>query len=116
MLTLLGATPYEATSQIAWILASVVALALVVAVVAWIVRRATIRSNDSDHLSGGFSLSDIRRMHREGLMSDEEFESTKRLLLAQGRSLMDDEDGGSEKNSGSDSDKMIDEDPTPPGS
>ena len=31
--------------------------------------------------SGGFTLSDLRRMHKEGRMTDEEFEKAKMLIV-----------------------------------
>ncbi len=32
--------------------------------------------------AGGFTLSDLRRLHREGKMSDAEFEATRRRIVA----------------------------------
>lgn len=32
--------------------------------------------------AGGFTLADLRRLHREGKMSDEEFEATRRRIVA----------------------------------
>lgn len=34
---------------------------------------------------GGFTLGDIRQLHREGRMTDEEFEKAKALILGQAR-------------------------------
>jgi hypothetical protein len=31
---------------------------------------------------GGFTLADLRRLHRDGKMSDEEFEATRRRIVA----------------------------------
>lgn len=35
---------------------------------------------------GGFTLDELRRMHREGKLSDEEFEATRRRLVAAAQS------------------------------
>jgi hypothetical protein len=32
--------------------------------------------------AGGFTLAELRRLHREGMMSDEEFEATRRRIVA----------------------------------
>jgi hypothetical protein len=36
---------------------------------------------DDDTTHGGFTLSDLRRLHKEGKMSDVEFESAKAILI-----------------------------------
>lgn len=36
---------------------------------------------DDDTTGGGFTLGDLRKLHREGQMSDEEFEKAKAVLL-----------------------------------
>lgn len=37
---------------------------------------------DDDLSGGGFSLGDLRALHRQGKMSDEEFEKAKQVILA----------------------------------
>ena len=80
-------TAQDASAQILWILGIVVVLAVVLGVVAWIVRKITLGSDD-DAATPGLTLSDLRQMHREGQMTDEEFEAAKRLVVAQGLSMM----------------------------
>jgi hypothetical protein len=45
----------------------------------WLRRRLGAKEESSP---AGFSLEDLRRMHREGEMSDEEFERAKTAMLA----------------------------------
>lgn len=71
--------------EVAVAIAIVLAAALVlVALVAW-ARRRLVGGDDRDARPGGFTLSDLRQLHREGKMSDEEFERAKAqlVLLAQ---------------------------------
>lgn len=77
----------DASAQILWILGIVLVLGIVLGVVAWIIRKVVMGS-DGDAEAPGLTLSDLRRMHHEGQMTDEEFEAAKRLVVAQGLSLM----------------------------
>jgi uncharacterized membrane protein len=43
------------------------------------VKKRLIRSDDTS--GSGFSLSELRRLHREGKMSDEEFEKAKLVIV-----------------------------------
>ena len=78
----------KTTGEILMTLAVLVALVVSIAVVAWIARRLIIRPYDNLASTDGFTLSDIRRLHQEGQMSDEEFETAKRLVLASGLATM----------------------------
>ena len=63
------------------ILPWLVALALLVvaaAVVIWLIRRA-IRPPAGD--SGGFSLQELRELHAQGRLTDEEFERAKASII-----------------------------------
>ena len=37
----------------------------------------------------GFTLADIRQMHAQGLLSDDEFEQSKRQMMAKSRAMLD---------------------------
>ena len=67
---------------------SIVLLLLLVAGF-WVVLRLKRRlSDDADHppsAGAGFTLSDLRRMHREGQMSDAEFERAKAKIVEAAR-------------------------------
>lgn len=43
------------------------------------VKKRLIRSDDSP--GSGFTLSDLRRLHKEGKMTDEEFEKAKQVIV-----------------------------------
>lgn len=119
----------DASVQILWILGLVVLLAIVLGLVAWIVRKVTLGA-DAEPTPPGLTLADLRQMHREGQMTDEEFEAAKRLVVAQGLSMMSDAEedrellgdsldvsdaaGGEDgDNFSPDSDKNDDDDATP---
>ena len=62
-----------------------------------------------------FTLTDLRRMHREGQLTDEEFERAKAVMIARGRALLGDTDSApasatvdSDKAAPADSDKAED--------
>ena len=57
-----------------------VALIVIGLVVVSHVRRR-LNAADEPDASGGFMLSDLRRLHREGQMSDEEFEKAKARVV-----------------------------------
>lgn len=66
------------TSILIW---SLVLMGLVIAgfvLVSWV--RNKLREPD-DAVSGGFTLGDLRDMHRKGQLSDEEFERAKQRLI-----------------------------------
>ena len=54
-------------------------LVLVLAGVVWWVRRKL--SPDEDFHAEGFNLSDLRRLHKSGQMSDEEYERAKAVIV-----------------------------------
>lgn len=56
-------------------------LALVVAAV--ILRRVLMRS-DSGGQAQGFTLHDLRRMHQQGLISEQEYQAARTAMLARG--------------------------------
>lgn len=68
----------EVAVAIAVVLAGTV---LLVVLLAW-ARRRLLPRDENDARPGGFTLSDLRRLHRDGKMSDEEFERAKAQLVA----------------------------------
>lgn len=62
-----------------WLIVLLVAVGLIV-VTALLVRRLILRGDQPDH--GPFLLSDIRRLHEQGEISDEEFIRVKQRLIA----------------------------------
>jgi len=90
MLTLL-VTQSEAQNlpqTILWTLLILVGLivGLVLAVV--IGHRVLVKKADSGHDSQPFTLADLRRMHRQGQITDAEFAQTKAVILAHSRAAM----------------------------
>ena len=64
------------------------------ALAAWWLRRRLIADDDAEPLPMGFSLSDLRKMHERGELSDEEFEHAKRRMVAGTRARMEAENQG----------------------
>src|SRR4051794_4777784 len=44
--------------------------------------RAWMKDDDDTPVSVGFSLTDLRHLHREGKMTDEEFDKARNLMVA----------------------------------
>lgn len=63
-----------------WWLIVLVGLLLAGFVAVTQVKKRLMRSDDSP--GSGFTLSDLRRLHREGKMTDEEFEKAKQIIVA----------------------------------
>jgi hypothetical protein len=70
-------------SSVGWvILSSLVLLVLVLVLFGAVMVLRKKMSPDEDFHGAGFSLSDLRAMHKKGQMSDEEFSRAKMALLA----------------------------------
>ncbi len=79
-----GATPANGSSQIiTWslILVGILIVGLV------IIMRLKKKLTQTDELTAGvgFTLSDLRELHKNGKMSDEEFEKAKAQIVAMAR-------------------------------
>lgn len=61
------------------------AAAVVLGVVAMWLRRRLLREDESEGISMGFTLKDLRRMHEEGQLTDEEFDFARRKMVAKTR-------------------------------
>jgi hypothetical protein len=62
-----------------WWLVVLIGLLLAAFVAVVQVKKRLLRSDDSH--GSGFTLSDLRRLHREGKMTDEEFEKAKQIIV-----------------------------------
>lgn len=60
---------------------SVVLIALIVAAFIAVAHIKKRMLQDEDLSGGGFSLADLRALHRQGKMTDEEFEKAKQAIL-----------------------------------
>jgi len=69
---------YDFLGAIAWVAVGCVLLIAIVAVI----RRRMLRD---DEPADGFGLADLRRLHAEGQLSDEEYEQAKASMLARAR-------------------------------
>lgn len=76
----------EASMQILALVGIVLLAAVVIALAAWWLRRRTM--GDAYESGPGLTLSDIRRLHRDGEMTEAEFEAAKRLIVARGLAMM----------------------------
>lgn len=82
-----------------WLLVLMALLVVAAGGVLWL--RRWYRTDESP-VAGGFTLGDLRRLHREGQMSDEEFERAKAQIIAGARralerDLADAADGASDE-------------------
>jgi hypothetical protein len=66
-------------SALIWTLVLIVALLLMFGAVAAF--RKWMRTDDVPTSGPGFTLSDLRRLHKEGKMTDEEFDKAKSVLI-----------------------------------
>jgi len=62
-----------------WLAVAIIASTLIVIAGVWLYRRI---SRDDGSAHDGFSLSELRRMHAEGRLSDEEYEKAKLMVIA----------------------------------
>jgi hypothetical protein len=82
------AQPSNVGGVIGWSLVLIVLIVAGAAGVLWL-RRWMKEEEDVPTTPGGigFSLSDLRQLHREGKMTDEEFERARSKMVAAGKSL-----------------------------
>ncbi len=93
--------------EIFFYLGIIVGAAVVLVIVALVVRRFMLGRHDPGE---SFTLSDMRRLHQQGQLSDEEYEAARKRLIAHQRAAMN--MTGSEKNPGLQADNDADADPT----
>ena len=70
----------DLTSVYVWSLVLVVAVIAGFVLVAWAKRR--LKADDRPAASAGFTLADLREMHRSGQITAEEFERARTKLVA----------------------------------
>ena len=66
-------------SALVWTLVLIVALVLMFGAVAAF--RKWMKADDAPTTGPGFTLSDLRRLHKEGQMTDKEYEKAKTVLI-----------------------------------
>jgi hypothetical protein len=69
----------ESISIVVWSLIAVVAILIGFTLVVWLRKRLY---QPDEAASAGFSLSDLRRLHREGKLSPQEYERAKAKMTA----------------------------------
>ena len=68
----------ESSSVFVWLIVLLIGLVVLFAGVAWARKRL---SPNEDFHGEGFTLSDLRQMHKDGKLSDEEFERAKAKMV-----------------------------------
>jgi hypothetical protein len=86
MLALSTADPSPFGSVFVWCGVLIVVLLAAFAVYSWF-KRWMSQTDETEHV--GFTLSDLREMHRQGKMSDQEFEQTKAKMLGSAKQMAD---------------------------
>ncbi|MCC6683243.1 MAG: hypothetical protein IT445_20290 [Phycisphaeraceae bacterium] len=102
----IAALSAQTQRQIFFYLGMIVIAAIVLVAVALVVRRLMLGRHEPGE---SFTLSDVRRLHQEGQLSDEEFEAARKRLIAQQRAAMN--MAGDKKNLDPHADKDADADP-----
>jgi hypothetical protein len=92
-LLILAQTGEQSAAILRWLLV-IAALAAVIVVVAVIVRRRLMADEEEEDAGPGFMLADLRRLHREGQLSDEEFATAKAAMIARSRALLHEDETG----------------------
>lgn len=88
--TLTLAQTGAAAPQILFWLVVIVVAAVVLGIVAWVLRKLLLRDDDAPPGVSGFGLPELRRMRDEGQLTEQEYENAKRLLVARTRQAMGD--------------------------
>ena len=83
-----GQTQSKVTQVWIW-LGVVMLLAVVLGTIVAVVRKIYISNQDSN-TDCGYSISDLRQLHKEGKISDEEFDNAKQLIIAQSQAMLGD--------------------------
>ena len=65
-----------------WLAALVVLVIIGAVVITWLRRRLYPRDRDASGNRSGFTLHELRELHRNGELSDEEFEHARSAMLA----------------------------------
>ncbi len=74
-----------ASVQIMMWIGVILLAAVFLGVVGYILRRRLLSEDDDPAAAEPFTLSDLRRLHREGQLSDEEFERARAAIIARTR-------------------------------
>lgn len=82
----------QARSDIWWNLGLLTAMAAMMVVIGLIARKLLADPIESSNARAVFSLSDLRRLHREGQLSDEEFQAAKAAVIAGTSAQLKDDD------------------------
>lgn len=101
---MLLASTQQAPREIFVWLAIIVGAAILLGVIAMVLRKA-LMGQDPNAGSVGFTLSDLRRLHAEGELTDEQFEQAKARIIAQSRAQLG--EAGSEGTDGGDEDAEL---------
>lgn len=71
-----------------WSVVLLLALGVLVLVGLWLVRWLG-REEEPEHGDAGLTLADLREMHRDGKLTDEEFEKAKAAIIERSRAMLD---------------------------
>lgn len=100
---ILAQTQRQSIEILQW-LGVLLVVAAVIAVAGLIARRLLLPRKDDDQaaVGAGFTLADLRQMHRDGQLTDEEFAAARGRMVAQSRAALRDDDPGDDRLSTSD--------------
>jgi hypothetical protein len=107
---ILAQAPEQTAWRIMFWLAVLVLAAVVLGALGWALRKWLLREQEPE-VGTGFGLSELRRMRDAGQLSEEEFQSARRLIVARTRQAT----GGLEAEDLANGDSAPDSDKTGPG-
>jgi len=82
----------SAVGDILLYLGIIVGAAILLVVIGLVVRKK-FQADDEPAIRTSFTLSDLRQMHQQGQLTDEEFDRAKKALIARSRAAYDADDG-----------------------
>lgn len=73
------------TRNVVWIGSVLGVLAVLMVVGYWLVRRLTVSGRGEKEENTAFTLEQIRQLHQEGQLSDEEYQSLREKIIQEAR-------------------------------
>lgn len=76
----------ESLAILRWLLVLLIVVVGLIVIALWLRRRLAVADEEEGPI--GFTLGDLRQMHREGKLSDEEFNTARAAMIARSRAVL----------------------------